>query len=425
MLAFHTGASRATGASPKGEATGGAPGASLGLHGPPTAVAASDPSLRFELIADLDSLERLLPAWRTLHEQSDRAEPMQSPDWLLRWWRIYAPGSDRALRVAIWRLGERLVGLAPLCRRTCWYRGFLPFRRLEFLGSDVDENDGVCSEYLGLLAAPGLETGVASALVDQAARGGLGPWDEIVLSPFAGDDAQWGRLACHFRDRDFRVQEQETTTAPYVTLPRSWDDFLQGLSKSKRWNLKTQLKDFDAWAAGRTAWHEAATEEELERGRAILAALHEERWREDGRAGAFAAPRFAAFHDEHMRFLLKAGRLELLWLTVGGRPVAALYAFRAAGKVAFYQSGRATDLPEKVRVGSVIVAHAIRRAIERGDREFDFLGGPARYKLAFTTTTRRLFSLRIARPDMKEAVRRAAETVVAAARQLRACLRRA
>lgn len=379
--------------------------------------------LRFEMISDRVSLEKFAPSWRALLNRS-QPEAMQSPDWLLTWWDIYGEGTDRQLRVGtFWSDGE-LVGMAPLCRRTVTYRGGLRFRRLEFLGSDVDENDGVCSEYLGLNTAPGFEQQVVEATVHQMARGAFGAWDEILLSAMNGASDQPRHLAEAFEQADMRVHLEETTSAPYVKLPDTWDAYIKQLSKSKRWNLKTQQKEFDAWAAGEAVWREVRPADELDRAMTMLSDLHEIRWKAEGKTGVFAAARFRAFHDRFARLMLDQGKLELIWVERADRPLAAVYAFREAGRVYYYQSGRVMDLPDKVRVGSLLVAHAIRRAIERGDKEFDLLGGPARYKFTFTDLTRPIIRLRVARPGLRETTRTAGEKMLRGLRNLKSWWKR-
>src|SRR5207244_912246 len=100
--------------------------------------------------------------WLDLLHRSGTNEPMLSPLWLLTWWRHY--GAHRQLSVGLFHDGDRLVGLAPLQRRRYWHRPGLPFRRLEMLGADVDEQDGVCSDYLNILAEGGQEERVARYL---------------------------------------------------------------------------------------------------------------------------------------------------------------------------------------------------------------------------------------------------------------------
>src|SRR5262249_28748788 len=143
--------------------------------------------------------------------------------------------------------------------------------------------------------------------------------------------------------------------------------------------VRRSLRDFDAWAAGTARLHEARTEAELEEGTAILHRLHAERW-EGTAGGTFRSPHFLRFHDLAMRNLLRRGALRLLWLSVGGEPVAALYDFVWGGREFFYQCGRRLDVPKGVRPGTVLLAMAIRQAIEAGRTEFDLLSDAARYK---------------------------------------------
>src|SRR5262249_54569440 len=134
--------------------------------------------------------------------------------------------------------------------------------------------------------------------------------------------------------------------------------------------------------------------------------------------------RFDSFHKAVMPVLLDAGALDLSWILARGEPVAAAYNYAWDGKVSFYQSGRRVDLPARLRPGIVIHAHAIRRAIEDGRREYDFLGGAVRYKVQLSTGTRPLVALRAVRPSIREHGLAFVEIQVARARRVRDAMRR-
>src|SRR5262245_30472616 len=104
------------------------------------------------VLTDFAEVEALRAEWLDLMRRSDADEPMLSPTWLLTWWQVYGAGTGRELRVGAFREGGRLVGLAPLARRRFRHRFRIPFQRLEPLGADVDEGDGVGSDYLNVLA---------------------------------------------------------------------------------------------------------------------------------------------------------------------------------------------------------------------------------------------------------------------------------
>lgn len=151
----------------------------------------------------------------------------------------------------------------------------------------------------------------------------------------------------------------------YVALPSNWESFTASLGKKRRQSLKYAIRDFEAWAGERGyKLHRAHDLASLERGLEIVRKFHAERWRAAREEGAFARPRFRAFHDEIAPALFAAGRANVLWLTVGGEPVAGHYHFRLGDRVYFYQSGRMMQVPKTVRLGIVMMALAVRDAIE-------------------------------------------------------------
>jgi hypothetical protein len=140
-----------------------------------------------------------------------------------------------------------------------------------------------------------------------------------------------------------------------------------------------------------------------------MPAMNGERWGQDGHSGVFLSSRFASFHESVMRPLLAEGALDLSWLAARGEPVAALYNLVWNGRIQFYQSGRAVNLPKQIRPGIVAHACAIRRAIAEGKREYDFLAGDSQYKLQLALATRPLVTLRAVNSPWRERARLAVE----------------
>jgi CelD/BcsL family acetyltransferase involved in cellulose biosynthesis len=360
--------------------------------------------LRQRLVRHERDLADLAERWRDLLEESVRPEPMLSPDWLLPWWRIY--GRDRDLCVGVYEAGDQLVGVAPMCARTYFYRGIVRFRRIEPLGADVEEGDGVCSEYLHLIVRPGFEESVCNAFVVGMMAGAFGAWDEWVLPSVDGAHPLTPALARAWQQAGQAIESVEAGESPYLVLAPSWEGYLKMLSKKRRQSLKYAQRDFEAWAKGQAATHRAVDAASLAEGKRVLQSLHGERWQQAGRLGAFSSPRFAAFHDAYMDHLLADNRLELRWLTVAGRPVAAYYGIRHDDKHYYYQAGRIIDVPSNVRLGIMILIDVLKDAIAHGLREFDFLAGQAQYKSLFADDARPLFHLRVSRPSWRERLRR-------------------
>ena len=117
-------------------------------------------------VTDFRTLEAVAEDWGALLSRSASNRPTQSPLWLLAWWRVFGAHQGRKLASALVYDGSRLIGLAPLLRRVWWYRHAVPYRRLELLGTGEDEEDEIGSDYVGVIAEPGSEEGVAEALAE-------------------------------------------------------------------------------------------------------------------------------------------------------------------------------------------------------------------------------------------------------------------
>jgi CelD/BcsL family acetyltransferase involved in cellulose biosynthesis len=227
-----------------------------------------------------------------------------------------------------------------------------------------------------------------------------------------GSAASTDQLAAALRQTRASFETTVTTTAPYLKLPATWDDYLRSFNKKKRQSLTYALRDFHAWAGDDWRLEMARTPDELARGLRSLIDLHEQRWQAEAHGGAFASPRFQAFHGRFARLALHHQRLLLMTVVVRGQAVAALYAFHSDHKLYFYQCGRILSAPPKVRLGIVTVIFALQQTMKLGLREFDFLGGQAQYKHLFTVTERQIVQLRLARRGVRESLRRAARGTI-------------
>jgi CelD/BcsL family acetyltransferase involved in cellulose biosynthesis len=386
-----------------------------------TLLTLSRPPLTCTVLTDAGELERLTPAWLDLLGRCSANEPVLSPTWMLRWWRVFGSLDGRRLCTACFFEEDRLIGLAPLLKRRWWYRPGIPFRRLEPLGTGEQPADAIYPEYLGILAERGAEAEVAAALAEALTRGQLGGWDELVLPLMSGDNPLLPFLVDALRDVGLTCRQTITASASYVPLPASWEEYLEQLSASHRAYVRQSLRRFERWAGEDVKLHEASDAAGLAEGKRVLAALHQERWGQG--AGKFGSRRFAAFHDAIMPMLQEAGALELLWLTVRSEPVAAAYNLVWNGKVYFYQSGRKKDVPSGIRPGIVLHTHAIRKAIAAGRREYDFLSGGEQYKGKLAVATRPVVEVRAARPSFVEQMRQAAAWGIGRARAARDWLR--
>jgi CelD/BcsL family acetyltransferase involved in cellulose biosynthesis len=384
----------------------------------------SRPEVSYSVITEEASLEKLRLEWIDLLKRSASDEPMLTPTWLLSWWRIFGSLQGRELKVGAFFEGERLVGLVPLLRRRHWYRPGIPFHRLEPLGTGENERDRVWSDYLNIIVEPGQEKTVVAHFVRALAEGAFGKWDELV---WPGLDAESGvpclvEQAC--QEAGLSARCAVNNAAPFIPLPKTWQAYLNQLSSSKRYFITRSLRDFESWAGPGIEVKLVTCREQLEEGKRILMALHNERWSGAGGIRAFRSAHFVAFHELVLPELLDQGALELIWLCVRGEPIVALYNLVWNGKIYFYQCGRKLGLPAHLRPGVVMHSMAIRQAIANGQREYDFLGDESQYKSKFALARRPLAELRVVRrpTSLREYSRRVADYGICRARAFRAAV---
>jgi CelD/BcsL family acetyltransferase involved in cellulose biosynthesis len=341
----------------------------------------------------LDGRPWLAEAWDRLAQ----GMPFRGWAWSSCWWRHY--GADRRGGKELYVLGvmdgpERLAAVAPWYIKRSASRG----RVLRFLGSGE-----VCSDYVSVLCLPGDEAAVSEALADwlfqaqrrRRAAGDCDGWDLLDLGGADGEDRAVGCLAGALEARRSVVHRRPGLRSWRVRLPPTWPGYLALLSKDHRKQVRRVEKRWlePARAVLRTVECRA----QLDRGERILIDLHQRRHNALGQPGCFRSPRYAAFHHEVLPELLDRGQLQLHWIERDGRPVAAEY--HLAGQAAMYAYQSGID-PQALADGPGTLAHVatLRRAIDLGFQEFDFLRGDEPYKAHWRAQPREILQAEVVPP---------------------------
>lgn len=185
----------------------------------------------------------------------------------------------------------------------------------------------------------------------------------------------------HARDSGWRVEEAET--CPVLALPASFDEYVRGLGKNMREQIKRYpkrlAKEFEVEI---TLAH---SESEIETALDDLFRLHGARWRARGQTGVLATPRRQKFHREVCREFGRRDWLRLWTLKCDGRAACVLLNYFHGGRYWFFIGGFEPELM-RWSVGTCLFSHVIRHAIEEGATEFDFLRGREDYKYRLGAT---------------------------------------
>ena len=169
----------------------------------------------------------------------------------------------------------------------------------------------------------------------------------------------------------------------HVTLPESFEALLKSKSQHfrKRWNnTRNRLL-----RAGEVTYRFAPEEISLEEAFAALHRLNRERF--GGSGTSFRTPQYLEVHRRFCELCASRGWLALCVMLQDGEVIAAKYDFLYAGKLWGNQGGWSREHQQQ-KVGEILIGKLLEWGIEKGAREYDFLGWPAEYKQRWSTGQR-------------------------------------
>ncbi len=329
----------------------------------------------------LDEIAALAGEWNSLAG----GVPFRTFEWLGTWWRHYQPALTAAGRqVELYTLcvidNNELIGLAP------WYldRSRSAGHIIRFLGSGE-----VCSDYLNVLSRPDRRTEVAETIADWLTQAGRGAgatddrWDILEMTGVAANEEMPTLLGDRLCDRGAVVHTRQTTRTWRIELPRTFEEYLNLLSKSHRKQLRQFQRRF--FETGRAVLRTVELPEHLDQGWHTLADLHQRRLESLGMMGSFKSASFTQFHRAASDALYRSGRLNLHWLEFDGRTLAAEYHLVGDDVMFAYQGGVEPEALEH-EPGRLITLATVERAIGAGFRAFDFCRGDEPYKAHWRAT---------------------------------------
>ncbi|MEX2431151.1 MAG: GNAT family N-acetyltransferase [Dehalococcoidia bacterium] len=288
--------------------------------------------------------------WHNLLEQKDWTTVFLTPEWQETWWEQF--GGDSQLRLlTIGPMAEPL-GLAPMALRG---------ETMSFVG-DTDLFD-----YHDFIDG---SSGFYEVLVDCL---DTEPWRTLDLRSVPEFSPTLPHLLDSFRAKGYSVSVEQEDVVPGVALPATWDEYLAGLRKKDRHELRRKLRRLEGVGDVRLVLADGET---LERDVNVFLELMRES-REEKRD--FMQPDREAFFRKAVQRVHQAGHLRLFSLDIDGERAASVICFDYDGRRLLYNSGYRVA-HRALSVGLLLKALCLRDAIEGGMTYFDFLRGPEPYK---------------------------------------------
>jgi CelD/BcsL family acetyltransferase involved in cellulose biosynthesis len=314
-------------------------------------------SLCLRQIKSASELQLIRPEWDQLWRTCPEATPFQSATWLLPWWDTFAEGELRVLTI---HTNRALVALLPFFI----YSGSeVPRRKLLLLGTgNSDYLDTLClAEYRGDVAA--LAAGYLQSTITE--------WDECDLVQIRP-----GSMLLELRPDGLSHERFPTEPCPVLPLPNSRNAIEQCLPAGMVSNLRYYANRAQK---SHSIEYVEANEDNFDYLIDELIRLHTARWTASSRSGLLKNEAVQRFHKCAGRELLSNGLLRLYGLKLSQRTAAVLYGFTSHRRTYYYLGGFDPEFA-RLSVGTLLIGHAVERAIEEGSTEIDFLRGQEPYK---------------------------------------------
>ena len=305
--------------------------------------------------------------WRELFACCDPAYPFLSPTWQRIWWeefgdrsgqRTAASPSAEGQEPVLLRVtdGGKACALVPLMREG---------DTITFAG-----NTSIC-DYMDIVGA----SEDRSALLEAVLRSlGEEPWSELVLWAVREDSPTFKALPGVCTSLGLSCETEVEDVCPQLDLPGDWEEYLAGLDKKDRHELRRKLRKLSQGGEPELEVLTSADDVTV----AMDDFLNQHKTSRADKE-TFMTPQMEGFFRRVVPAIAADGGVEMTFLKLGGVRAACVLCFRTECDLLLYNSGYEKAYAG-LSVGLLSKAMALQRAIEQGMRRFDFLRGAEPYK---------------------------------------------
>ena len=320
----------------------------------------------------LESFQSIETEWEHLLSNSVSNNIFLTPYWQRTWWESMQTAGQE-LRIVKLMDGDTTIGIAPLLKNG----GLITFLG----GTDLwDIHDFIVTK--------GQEDGFFQALMEYLDDE---EWSEVRLESILEGSPTLSHLPILAKDRGYRVEQHEEDNLMGVTLPDTWEEYLSGLRKKDRHELRRKLRRLEETVD----FHIEQLSDAQSVSEAMDDFLHLMGQSREEKSEFLTAERGVFFKDMSMK-LAQRGLLHLFFLKVDGVRTAATVCFDYNNVLSLYNSGHNTEYAA-LGTGFLLKALCLKNAIDEGKDYFDLLRGTEPYKQHLGANGQELYCLSILR----------------------------
>lgn len=327
--------------------------------------------------------------WDELIKESSTATFFQTKDWL-EIWKKHFVGQDITTKdlqqniqspkylndiyhhsvvgIGVWDKDE-LIGIAPFEIRESV---------INFLGVNPVVDNQLVSDFGDIIAVSGKEREVWGRVLTWYRVKGEGERGKGLELNFIREDSVSFEIL-----QELGGSVEEVATAPFIDLPKTWEEYLASLGRHERHELRRKIRRLEEERAFKVCTEGEPTDiEEFFR----LMVLSNEQKRN------FLSNKMREFFQDIFHTFWPKKMLRLCFLKLKGENIAAVLLFEYKNELLLYNSGFDPKYA-KLSPGLLLKAYMIKQAIEEGKGRFDFLRGGERYKYDLGGRERRLYKI--------------------------------
>jgi hypothetical protein len=333
---------------------------------------------------DQSDFDNLSIVWNQMLDNSITDVPFLRHEFLSLWWETLGGGEwdSGELFIGLGRdeVGE-VIGIAPFFRPE--EGGDYP--RLMFLGSIE------ISDYLDLIIPkPHLDEFI-EVLFQSLEVLDRKDWVNLDLYNVPDWSPSVEVLTESAKKRGWKVSREIYQPCPMIILPASWEDYLSGIKKKQRHEMRRKLRRAESYPEP-VRFHIVSKEDDLEE---VIEAYLQLMSYDTRKQDFLSAPM-----RSNIRSLIRMGvqkeYLLLVFLYVGDTPVAAYVHFDYGNRIWVYNSGINPKYLD-ISPGWVLLGKTIQWGIEHGREALDFMRGDEVYKYRLGGVDRNVYRLLISR----------------------------
>ena len=302
----------------------------------------------------LTSFTQIADEWETVLSGSPMNTLFLTPQWQEVWWESF--GNGHSMVGFYLTEADGVTAIASLTRTG---------DTLSLVGNQdtVDYND--------FLVKPGHEAVLYDAVLDRMEELQC---RTLTLASLKEESPTLEHLPEMARQRGFSVEVEREDVASGIVIPETWEDYLTGLSKKDRHELRRKFRRLEStpdWS-----WYSLSGQDQVaERLGDFIELMRLSKADKD----EWMTPERERFFHQITQRMAQDGRLRLFFLEMEGQTVATSLCFDYDSSRLLYNSGYNPEY-SYYSVGLLLDALCLREAIEQNMDYFDFLRGDEPYK---------------------------------------------